>query len=161
LRSQPGRFPRFRAIRLRRSQFTDLSICLCTEDRQSARARLLTLVVRSGPHSYVHFRTLRPPSSFTEDSLIDLASAGLFFAWELGGNPMAPPLLFLCPKTNQPAPTGIETDVQSLGAAWKTTVKMTCPYCGAEISVVQEISVRETYLAGALFDATDRLRQVR
>jgi hypothetical protein len=39
----------FRAIRLRRSQFTDLSICLCTEDRQSAPARLLTLVVRSGP----------------------------------------------------------------------------------------------------------------
>jgi hypothetical protein len=77
-------------------------------------------------------------------------------AWELGGNPMAPPLLFLCPKTNQQAPTGIETDVQSLGAAWRTTVKVTCPHC----SEVHEISVRETYLAGALFDAADRLRQV-
>jgi hypothetical protein len=69
---------------------------------------------------------------------------------------MAPPLLFLCPKTNQQAPTGIETDVQSLGAAWRTTVKVTCPHC----SEVHEISVRETYLAGALFDAADRLRQV-
>jgi hypothetical protein len=77
-------------------------------------------------------------------------------AWELGGNPMAPPLLFLCPKTNQQAPTGIETDVQSLGAAWRTTVKVTCPHC----SEVHEISVRDTYLAGALFDAADRLRQV-
>jgi hypothetical protein len=69
---------------------------------------------------------------------------------------MAPPLLFLCPKTNQQAPTDIETDVQSLGAAWKTTVKVTCPHCAE----VHEISVRETYLAGALFDAADRLRQV-
>jgi hypothetical protein len=42
------------------------------------------------------------------------------------------PLLFICPKTNQQAPTGIETDVQSLSAAWKATLKVNCPCCGEE-----------------------------
>jgi hypothetical protein len=32
-------------------------------------------------------------------------------------------LLFVCPKTNQQAPTGIETDVQSLSASWKAALK--------------------------------------
>ena len=65
-------------------------------------------------------------------------------------------LLFTCPKTNQQAPTGIETDVQSLSAAWKATLKVNCPHCGE----IHEISVRETYLNGALDDAADQLRQV-
>jgi hypothetical protein len=60
------------------------------------------------------------------------------------------PLLFICPKTNQQAPTGIETDVQSLSAAWKATLKVNCPCCGE----VHEISVRETYIHGVLQDAT-------
>jgi hypothetical protein len=38
-------------------------------------------------------------------------------------------LLFTCPTTLQQAPTGIETDVQSLQAAWKTTLKIKCPHC--------------------------------
>ena len=63
-------------------------------------------------------------------------------------------LLFVCPKTNQQAPTGIETDAQSLQAAWKATLKVKCPYCGE----MHEISVRETYINSALSDATDRLR---
>src|SRR6266566_6836872 len=63
-------------------------------------------------------------------------------------------LLFICPTTHQQAPTGIETDVQSLQAAWKAMLKVKCPYCGE----VHEISVRETYINGALQDATDRLR---
>ena len=65
-------------------------------------------------------------------------------------------LLFTCPKTNQQAPTGIETDVQSLSAAWKATLKVNCPHCGE----MHEISVRDTYLNGALNDAADQLRQV-
>jgi hypothetical protein len=65
-------------------------------------------------------------------------------------------LLFICPKTNQQAPTGIETDVQSLSASWRTTLKVGCPHCGD----VHEISVSETYLNGALQDAGDQLRQV-
>ena len=65
------------------------------------------------------------------------------------------PLLFICPKTNQQAPTGIKTDVQSLSAAWKATLKVNCPYCRK----VHEISVRETYIEGALDDAADQLRQ--
>jgi hypothetical protein len=65
-------------------------------------------------------------------------------------------LLFTCPKTNQQAPTGIETDPQSLGAAWKATLKVTCPHCGE----LHEVSVRETYLNGALSDAVDRMRDV-
>ena len=66
------------------------------------------------------------------------------------------PLLFTCPKTNQRAPTGIETDVQSLSISWKETLKVSCPRCGD----VHEISVRETYINGALTDATDRVRPV-
>ena len=59
-------------------------------------------------------------------------------------------LLFNCPKTNQQVPTGIDTDVQSLRASWKTTVKVNCPHCGE----VHEMSVRETYLNGVLRDVT-------
>ena len=66
------------------------------------------------------------------------------------------PLLFTCPKTNQRASTGIETDVQSLSASWKVTLKVNCPHCGE----VHEISVRKTYINGALSDARDRLRRV-
>ena len=65
------------------------------------------------------------------------------------------PLLFVCPKTNQQAPTGIETDVQSLSSSWKTMLKVNCPNCGG----VHEISVRETYINGALQDAVGRLRR--
>ena len=56
------------------------------------------------------------------------------------------PLLFICPKTNQQAPTGIETDVQSLSASWKAMLNVNCPHCGG----AHEISVRETYIGGAL-----------
>jgi hypothetical protein len=65
------------------------------------------------------------------------------------------PLLFICPKTNQQAPTGIETDVQSLSASWKALLKVNCPYCGE----VHEISVREMYIDGVLSDVVDGLRQ--
>jgi hypothetical protein len=63
-------------------------------------------------------------------------------------------LLFTCPKTSQQAPTGIEADVRSLSASWKTTLKVSCPHCGE----VHEISVRETYINGALRDAVDQYR---
>jgi hypothetical protein len=59
-------------------------------------------------------------------------------------------LLFTCPTTHQQAPTGIETDVQSLHAAWKAMLKVKCPHCGK----VHEISVRETYINGVLQDPT-------
>jgi hypothetical protein len=36
------------------------------------------------------------------------------------------PLLFTCPKTNQKASTGIETDPRSLSACWKTTLTVNC-----------------------------------
>jgi hypothetical protein len=64
------------------------------------------------------------------------------------GVPMAP-LLFICPKTHQQAPAGIETDIQSLSASWRATLKVNCPHCGE----VHEISVRETYINGVLSDA--------
>ena len=64
----------------------------------------------------------------------------------VNGEPTMPSLLFNCPKTNQQVPTGIDTDVQSLRASWKTTVKVNCPHCGE----VHEMSVRETYLNGVL-----------
>ena len=65
------------------------------------------------------------------------------------------PLIFICPKTNLQAPTGIETDVQSLSASWKAMLKVNCPHCGE----VHEISVRKTYINGALQDAIDGLRR--
>jgi hypothetical protein len=55
-------------------------------------------------------------------------------------------LFFTCPTTHQQAPTGIETDVQSLRAAWRATLNVKCPHCGE----VHQISVRETYTNGAL-----------
>jgi hypothetical protein len=64
------------------------------------------------------------------------------------------PLVFICPKTNQQAPTGIRTDVQSLSALWKVMLKVNCLHCGK----VHEISVRETYIEGALNAAVDGLR---
>jgi phage FluMu protein Com len=63
-------------------------------------------------------------------------------------------LLFTCPITHHRAPTGIETDVLSLQAAWKATLKVKCPHCGE----VHDISVRDTYVDGALQDATGRVR---
>jgi hypothetical protein len=65
-------------------------------------------------------------------------------------------LLFTCPKTNQQIPTGIETDVRSLSASWGATLKVACPHCGG----LHEISVRETYISGALDDAAKRLPPV-
>jgi hypothetical protein len=62
-------------------------------------------------------------------------------------------LFFTCPTTYEQAPTGIETDVQSLQAAWKAIVKVDCPHCGG----VHEISVRETYI-NATLDAFNRRR---
>jgi hypothetical protein len=82
-----------------------------------------------------------------------------WLAWmkqrEAGSTVMAP-LFFSCPKTHQHAPTGIETDMQSLRASWKATLKISCPHCGE----VHKISVREMFINGALPDATDRLCQV-
>ena len=57
-------------------------------------------------------------------------------------------LFFTCPTTLQQVPTGIETDVQSLQAAWKATLKIKCPNCGK----VHKISVRDAYINGALRD---------
>ena len=65
-------------------------------------------------------------------------------------------LFFTCLTTHERAPTGIETGVQSLQAAWKATLKVKYPHCGE----VHEISVRETYINAALQDATDRFRRV-
>ena len=62
-------------------------------------------------------------------------------------------LSFICPTTHQRAPTGIQTDAQSLRTAWKATLKVKCPRCGE----MHEMSVRETYLNGALDDAADQL----
>jgi hypothetical protein len=64
------------------------------------------------------------------------------------------PLFFTCPTTRQQAPTGIETDAQSLRAVWSKRLEVHCPLCGG----LHEISVRETYIEGALHDAADGLR---
>jgi hypothetical protein len=61
------------------------------------------------------------------------------------------PLLFTCPTTHRRAPTRIETDPNSLAAAWKKTLKVKCPHCGE----VHRISVREAYITFAVQDGTD------
>ena len=61
------------------------------------------------------------------------------------------PLLFTCPTTHRRAPTRIETDPNSLAAAWKKTLKVECPHCGQ----VHRISVREAYITFAVQDGTD------
>jgi hypothetical protein len=66
-----------------------------------------------------------------------------------------PSLLFTCPKTRKQAPTGIETDVQSLRAVWSKTLEIQCSLCGE----MHEISIRETYIEGALHDTVDRFRR--
>ena len=63
-------------------------------------------------------------------------------------------LFFICPKTLQQAPTGIETDAQSLRAAWSKKLKVQCPCCRE----THEMLVRETYIENTLRDAVDRLR---
>jgi hypothetical protein len=65
------------------------------------------------------------------------------------------PLLFTCPDTNQQAPTGVETDVQSLRASWTSTLTIHCPLCGK----VHDVSVRDTYINSALDDAANSLRR--
>jgi transcription elongation factor Elf1 len=68
------------------------------------------------------------------------------------------PLFFTCPKTNRQASSGIQTDAQSLRAAWRATLTVHCPHCGK----MHEISVSETYINAALQDATavHRLRPI-
>jgi hypothetical protein len=63
------------------------------------------------------------------------------------------PLSFVCPKTLKLAPTGINTDVQSLHAAWRAMLTVRCPHCGE----MNEISVRETYIDGVLQEAIAQL----
>jgi hypothetical protein len=65
-------------------------------------------------------------------------------------------LFFTCPNTRQRAPTGIETDVQSLRATWSERLKVNCSLCGE----VHEMTVRETFVDSALLDATDRMRRM-
>jgi hypothetical protein len=65
-------------------------------------------------------------------------------------------LFFTCPDTGQRAPTGVDTDLESLRATWSEKLKVHCSLCGK----VHEMSVRETYVDSALHDATDRLRRV-
>jgi hypothetical protein len=57
-------------------------------------------------------------------------------------------LHFTCPATKQRAPTGIETDVQSLRASWHATLKVDCPHCGGQ----HDIAVRDIYVDSALDD---------
>jgi hypothetical protein len=66
-------------------------------------------------------------------------------------------LLFTCPETNQQAPTGVETDVQSLRASWTSTLTIHCPLCGK----AHDISVRDTYINSALDDAANSFRRAR
>jgi hypothetical protein len=63
---------------------------------------------------------------------------------------MAFPIFHLSNNTSRDA--HIETDAQSLQAAGKARLKVKCPHCGG----MHEISVRETYINGALEDVAGR-----
>jgi hypothetical protein len=64
-------------------------------------------------------------------------------------------LSFTCPKTFKRAPTGIETDVQSLRAVWRATLTVHCPHCGK----LHEMFVREVYIDEVLQDAVGQSRR--
>ena len=55
-------------------------------------------------------------------------------------------LLFTCPTTKQRAPTGIETDAQSLPPSWSARINVNCPRCGG----LHELAMRETYINGVI-----------
>ena len=65
-------------------------------------------------------------------------------------------LFFICPATRQHAPTGIETDAESLRTFWKATLSVKCPHCAR----MHNILVRETYINNALEDAVVQLSRV-
>ena len=60
------------------------------------------------------------------------------------------PLLFTCPTTHRRAPTPIETDPNSLAAAWKKTLKVECPHCGEAGLRREPVEVRKATLASIL-----------
>ena len=71
---------------------------------------------------------------------------------DIGSRLMAA-LLFTCPSTHLKAPTGINTDVQSLRTTWSQNLKVRCPLCGQ----THEMRVRDTYVESALDAAADLL----
>ena len=58
-------------------------------------------------------------------------------------------LLFTCPTTKQRAPTGVETDAQSLRASWSARIKVYCPRCGG----LHELAMRETFINDVVEDS--------
>lgn len=66
-----------------------------------------------------------------------------------------PALFFTCPNTNQRAPTGVLTDVQSLRASWSKTLKVKCSFCGQ----VHSFEVHELYAENAMWNAADTFRR--
>jgi hypothetical protein len=66
-------------------------------------------------------------------------------------------LLFNCPITKQRAPTGVETDAQSLRASWSARIKLSCNRrCGG----LHELAVRETYIDVVLEDSLALRRSI-
>jgi hypothetical protein len=65
------------------------------------------------------------------------------------------PTSFQMSEHQQSVPTGVETDAESLRKSWTKTLRLSCPHCGE----VHEISVRETYLNGAVDAPTNMLRR--
>jgi hypothetical protein len=61
-------------------------------------------------------------------------------------------LLFTCPKTRLPVPTGVATDVQGLRRSWALKLQLSCPPCGQN----HELAVRDTYLDAAIDAAVGR-----
>ena len=61
-------------------------------------------------------------------------------------------LYFTCPNTHARAPSGIGTDVKTLKKTWSKTLTVTCPSCGG----THQMSVRDTYIDSALYDAVGR-----
>ena len=66
-----------------------------------------------------------------------------------------PALSYTCPKTRLRAPSGIQTDLQSLRASWSERVKINCSLCGK----VHEFAVRQMYAESTLGDVTDDARR--
>lgn len=60
------------------------------------------------------------------------------------------PLHFRCPTTNGSISTGINTNVETLASAWRSTIHVKCPQCGG----LHAIKVREAFIEDAISSAS-------
>ena len=57
-----------------------------------------------------------------------------------------------CPKTGQSAPTGIDTEYESLVTSWDRSLSIDCFHCGE----THDVKIRDAFIAAAISDEAIR-----